>query len=118
MFESVDPCVAGPPRHLRHQVVTMTATRHRHPGSAESDNWGAANLDSVQIHMTAEVETEWLDDVDVTEWLDDVGVVSQNVHRDASDSHCTCAVTVGYWISVICSAASECCCQCLLPVLV
>ena len=68
---------------------TQNCHRECDPGLAESVNWSAANhSDGVRIQMTAEVETEWLDDVGVTEWLDDVGVVSYSVQKDASVSHC------------------------------
>ena len=91
LFEGVDACVAGAPRKERVSGSSLSQGCHREcdQGSAESVDRGVANSDDVQIQMTAEVETEWLDDVGVTEWLDDVGVVSHSVQMDISDSHCT-----------------------------
>ena len=100
LFEGVDACVAGAPRKERVSGSSLSQGCHREcdQGSAESVDRGVANSDGVQIQMTAEVETEWLDDVGVTEWLDDVGVtewrddigvVSHSVQMDVSDCRCT-----------------------------
>ena len=113
LFESVEPCVAGAPGKERASESSLSPGYHHECGefstedrasetslsqsfhhkcdqdSAKSADRGAVNSDGVRIHMTAEVETEWLDDVGVSEWLDDAGVVSHSVQMDVFDSHCT-----------------------------
>ena len=90
-FQGVDACVAGAPGKERVSVSSLSQGCHREcdQGSAESVDRGVADSDGVHIQMTAEVETEWLDDVGVTEWLDDVGVVSHSIQMDVSDNNCT-----------------------------
>ena len=104
LFQGVDPCVAGTQGKERvsesflplgcHQECgqfaiedqtsetysTQSCHRECDPSATKSVNWGASNSDGVQIQMTAESETERLDDVGVTEWLDDVGLIGALVN--------------------------------------
>ena len=109
-FEGVHPCVAGASGNERvpgssvllgyhHDCgqfstedraseTSLSQSCHREcaKGSAESADRGAVSSDGVQIQMTAEIETERLDDVGVIELLDDAGVVCHSVQMDVSAS--------------------------------
>lgn len=128
-FEGVHPCVAGASGNERvpgssvllgyhHDCgqfstedraseTSLSQSCHREcaKGSAESADRGAVNSDGVQIQMTAEVETERLDDVGVIELLDDTPP-----HLQANAAWCLSSASQQHNLdaeSKVCSACSE-----------
>ena len=128
-FEGVHPCVAGAPGNDRapgssvllgyhHDCgqfstedraseTSLSQSCHREcaKGSAESADRGAVNSDGVQIQMTAEAETERLDDVGVIELLDDTPP-----HLQANAAWCLSSASQQHNLdaeSKVCSACSE-----------
>ena len=126
-FEGVHPCVAGASGNERvpgssvllgyhHDCgqfstedraseTSLSQSCHREcaKGSAESADRGAVNSDGVQIQMTAEVETERLDDVGVIELLDDTPP-----HLQANAAWCLSSASQQHNLD----AESKVCCAC------